>query len=186
MMPNFQLHYNQGYAARPVNYDALYNEAFAQIGEARYIFCADSFADEFVKAVKADALHDVIAGDVAASRWKDRSCELTFDEGDETCIPKERLDIMIEKVARVKVGSELAIHEEIARMKLHIERPYIHALRRGGWEQQQDRAYQNLLQSALGFEPTDHSDAPPYIPTTPTAKPKPCVDFGFEPTEASE
>jgi hypothetical protein len=53
-------------------------------------------------------------------------------------------------------------------------------------EMVQARAYNNLLHSALGFEPTEHSDAPPYIPTTPTTKPKPCIDFGFEPTEASE
>lgn len=53
--------------------------------------------------------------------------------------------------------------------------------------QQEERRFHSL-QSALGFEPTEHSDAPPCIPTAPTTKPqpKPCVDFGFEPTEGCE
>jgi len=54
------------------------------------------------------------------------------------------------------------------------------------FQRYQSHAYNNLLHSALGFEPTEHSDAPPYIPTTPTSNPQPCIDFGFEPTEASE
>lgn len=99
MMPNFQLHYNQGYTALRIKHDAL-------------------------------------------------------QQG---------------------LGSELLIHEEI--------------------QQQQNRAYENLLQSALGFEPTDHSDAPPYITPAPfdrLAKAhaehniQPCIDFGFEPTEGCE
>ena len=53
-------------------------------------------------------------------------------------------------------------------------------------EMAQARAYNLFMNSLLGFEATDHSDAPPYIAPAPTARASVCIDFGFEPTEASE
>jgi|9_EtaG_2_1085328.scaffolds.fasta_scaffold22197_4 GTP cyclohydrolase III len=89
--------------------------------------------------------------------------------------------------------SELAIHEEIATIRsrydalpLHMKHPQDQLNHWMGLFTQQARAYDNFLQSTLGFEPTEHSDAPPYIPTTTKVKAQPCIDFGFEPTEASE
>jgi hypothetical protein len=118
MNPTFKVAYIR-YEARPVNYDALYNEAFAQIGERTTI----TLSTERV------------------------SCQSGFLSFNKPIFEMRRLM----EVAEAEV-----------------------------------RAYNNFLHSALGFEPTDHSDAPPYIPTTPTSNPQPCIDFGFEPTEASE
>ena len=69
-------------------------------------------------------------------------------------------------LSRYISDSEVLIHEAIARNK-------------------QRHATDNFLQSVLGFEATEHSDAPPYILSTSTTKPQPnpCIDFGFEPTE---
>ena len=54
-------------------------------------------------------------------------------------------------------------------------------------------AYNHFLNTLLGFEATDHSneepdhkDAPPFITPASTARANVCIDFGFEPTEASE
>ncbi|MAA64998.1 MAG: hypothetical protein CL581_09520 [Alteromonadaceae bacterium] len=114
--PTFSIYYNQGYAARPTNYDWLYSEAFKQIERLNF------FRD-----------------------WEDpaeipRFVERTLSDN---FTPK-------------------------------------------------NRATDNLLQSALGFEPTEHSDAPPYITPHPFDRLaeahakhniQPCVDFGFEPTD---
>lgn len=78
-------------------------------------------------------------------------------------------------LARFVHDSESAIHEEIARNK-EASRATNHIR----------QAVDFKVQSAIGFEPTEHSDSPPCIPTTPTTKPKPCIDFGFEPTEGCE
>ena len=196
MMPNFQIHYNQGYTVRPVNYDALYEQAFAQIGERTTVTLSTG-------RVSCQSGMASVLNMTPLFRIKHKPHAATVFDAERFA-----------KELQQSLGSEVLIHEEISRMKLHIERPYVHALREAReaddnftpydpieqhflweakfredmerFEQQQNRAYQNLLQSALGFEPTEHSDAPPYIPTAPTTKPQPCVDFGFEPTEASE
>lgn len=122
--PTFSIAYHR-FEARPVNYDALYNEAFKQIGE---------------RTITVALPHNFTPID------------------------------------------HREIFAPIEEMKARIREA-------GGWDAywaKQNRAYNNFLHSALGFEPTDHSDAPPYIPTTATSNPQPCIDFGFEPTEASE
>ena len=120
MNPTFSIAYHR-FEAPTINYDALYNEAFAQIGERTTMNDEADFIQSRYDALPLHMKH-----------------------------PQDRFN--------------------------HLMRVFT----------QQARAYDNFLSSALGFEPTEHSDAPPYIPTTPTTKPQPCVDFGFEPTEASE
>ena len=80
-------------------------------------------------------------------------------------------------VHRTIFDSEVTIHEEIARAKQCTMR----------LAEQDVRRANGVLQSAIGFEPTDasklHHDIPPFLPQP---KPQVCIDFGFEPTEGCE
>ena len=143
MNPTFEVAYIR-YEARPVNYDALYNEAFKQIGERTTVKLTTT------------------RGDLSEAF-------ITFNEP------------IFKKTREME-----AIQSRYDALPLHMKHPQDRFNHWMGVFAQQARAYDNFLASALGFEPTEHSDAPPYIPTTPTTKPQPCVDFGFEPTEASE
>ena len=118
--PTFTIHYNQGYTSKAIDYAALYNKAFAQIGERTLNFTPINH-------------HEIFA-------------------------PLEELKAEVREA--------------------------------GGWDAywtKQNRATNNLLQSAIGFEPTDsselHHDMAPFLPQT---KPQVCIDFGFEPTEGCE
>lgn len=158
MMPNFSNHYNQGYDARPAPIIVKPTTGFIVKPATERVFCASAGSGFMAKDTSDSelAIHEEIA------RAKEPRFVLR-------AIDTNRYYISHSDPIEQHFFWEAKFREEIER-----------------FEQHQSRAYQGLLQSALGFEPTEHSDAPPYIPTTPTAKPKPCVDFGFEPTEASE
>jgi len=211
LAPTFTMQYHR-FEAPPVDYDALYKKAFAQIGERTTITLSAG------RVSCQSGMHN--------TRWNNNLPRIKHN-------PNNAATIFDAERFADALGSELRIHEEIARAKepRFVERtlsdnfallPHHHVfapieqmkadIREAGgwiayWEKQnpiaqhlsweakfheefqryQSHAYNDLLQSALGFEPTEHSDAPPYIPTTPTtSNPQPCIDFGFEPTEASE
>ena len=111
-------------------------------------------------------------------------------------------------VHRTIFDSEVTIHEEIARAKECTTITPIQHREADGWDaywatlpthpaerhlhwmrlaEQDVRRANGVLQSAIGFEPTDasklHHDIPPFLPQP---KPQVCIDFGFEPTEGCE
>ena len=229
MNPTFEPHYNQGYEARPINYDALYEEAFKQIGERTIItlstervsidggmrvmwnrplalrikhnpnavkeFCPERFADALQQSLGSEVLiHEEIAR-AKEPRFVERTISNYFTplSHREVFAPIEKMKADIREAggwdaywAKKNTEAMDTIQSRYDALPLHMKHPQDRFNHWMGVITQQARAYDNFLASALGFEPTEHSDAPPYIPTTPTSKPKPCVDFGFEPTEASE
>lgn len=226
MNPTFSIAYVR-YEARPVNYDALYNEAFKQIGERTTItlstgrvscqsgmhhmrwnnnlphikhnpnavkeFCPERFADALQQSLGSEVLiHEEIAR-AKEPRFVERTLSDNFTpiSHHEMFAPIEEMKARIREAGGwdaywAKNDATTTIQSRYDALPLHMKHPQDRFNHWMGVFTQQARAYDNFLASALGFEPTEHSDAPPYIPTTPTAKPKPCIDFGFEPTEASE
>ena len=171
MMPNFTMHYNQGYTITPSTGRVSCQSGMASVlnmtptlrikhkKNAVTIFDAERFANALQQGLGSEILiHEEIAR-IKEPRFVERTLSDNF-----TPIAHNEIFAPIEE------------------MKATIREA-------GGWDSywvKQSLATHNFLASALGFEPTDHSDAPPYISATPTTKPQPCVDFGFEPTEASE
>jgi len=190
-MPNFTIHYHR-YTMPVVDYDALYSEAFAQIGESRYIFCADSFADKLGTELRttitlSTGLHIERPYIRALREAREADDNFTPIDHHEIFAPVEEL-----KAEIVEAGGWIAYWNERNPFAQHFARQvkFHEEIQR-----HQSRALMNHL---LGFEPTDHSEEPPYIvPSSfhiqqfsetrpPTHTVKPCIDFGFEPTEGCE
>ena len=133
-MPHFTFAYHR-FEAPVLDYDALYEHAFKQIGE---------------RTVLSKAF-------------------ITFNE----------------PIFTMTRGME-AIQSRYDALPLHMKHPvdqHNHWMRLADAEA---RAFTHFADSIIGFEPTDHSDAPPYISITPNPKANVCIDFGFEPTEGCE
>jgi hypothetical protein len=166
--PTFTTHYNQGYTAKSIDYDALYKEAFAQIGERTTITLSTG------RVSCQSGMHN--------ARWNKtvrikHSKNFTPIQHRDVFAPFEDLKTTIREA-----GGWDAYWGTV---RTNAVEDYLHWMRLA--EQEARRATDGVLQSAIGFEPTDasklHHDIPPFVPQP---KPQVCIDFGFEPTEASE
>ena len=138
----------------------------------------------------------LIHGEIQMQREFQRRRSLTATEALFTPISHHEIFAPIQKmVARIlEEGGWEAYsrrrQSQIERLPTHPVERHLHWMRLA--QQDECRANNHFLQSALGFEPTDSSTIDgvelfhDMAPFTVQPKPQVCTDFGFEPTEGCE